>query len=194
LSYRQGIHPFWSSDKSYDDLTSIEYLGLDIEYEATKPTRWNALLVDARSFENFFELSRKISWQFETDFGNLKSNFNQDRTELQINGGVGVSHKWANSLFYSLLHLENSAWQEEKIKAMVAPGFLFGWKFASNNFTYLAEVSEHWWHAEEQTKFRVRANKSSSLNDNISIQFEEVGSANQIGHENKSSMSWAHFF
>ncbi|MEK7356712.1 MAG: DUF4105 domain-containing protein, partial [Bdellovibrionota bacterium] len=65
LTYRNGTHPFWSGDKGYDDISGIEYLGFDLEAAKDEATRWSLLLAKATAYEDFFSVSRGLSWSFE---------------------------------------------------------------------------------------------------------------------------------
>jgi hypothetical protein len=194
FSYRSGVHPLWSGDSAYAGVSAIEYLGLDVEWFLKNKTRWNVLLVDARSHEEFFGLDRNFSWMFDTKALNHCLLCETENPQLQVAGGAGVAHNFGPMRIYFFAHLQNQMWEKNGLQGFIAPGTLLGLKMVKGRrLTLLSEASMHWWKNLRSLDLSGRLNYAWNKNDNgfISVRSESLESRSA---DLEYIMGWARFF
>jgi len=151
--FRSGVHPIWSADPGYQDVTSIEYLGWDLRWRDGQPWKWSLLGMDARSTENAFGWNFRPSWSFESRLQNSCGLCGADGQEsspvnLLTSGGYGVGFRMSKFMAHALLHAESHLWESHGAHAVIAPGFAIGFKWTILSWTLAVESEIHWWKSE----------------------------------------------
>lgn len=101
--YRSGIHPIWLNDRSYQDVSAIEYLGFDLQTRGDENPLWSILMVKALTLEDVWRemnSSFKPSWGFDVALGNdcllCSDDGTTQTTRLNFSGAFGVSQKFSS--------------------------------------------------------------------------------------------------
>lgn len=161
-SFRYGVHPVWSADRGYQDVSMIEYLGVDYKHRAKEKDRWNFLFVQAQTLEDFWGDTRKASWGVGIRVTNDCALCGTDRTQLQISGSYGLSTRQHQWLFAFLPDLKTALWHETDLQAMAAPGARSLVRWSQGNWLFYAEASSHWRKSQWTTDFESRLGYSVS--------------------------------
>ncbi len=193
LTYRNGAHPFWSGDRGYDDISGIEYLGVDLEAAATEKARWSLLLAKATAYENFFSFARDLSWSFEGKLTNACSICRTDASVADVEGGVGVGAKTSNFTAYLLAHVKAAAWSENGTQGLVAPGFASGLKSRHGRLTMSIEARTHWWKDANETRVDARVTRSLGLSRSLLVHANHED-LNEANYRSSLSLGFAQFF
>lgn len=193
FQFRSGVHPFWSNDPGYRDVSAIEFLGVDLDWRKDADLRWKALLINARSLESAFGLDPKMSWSFEFSAGNECLLCENNNAKLQASGGVGGS--WVNPRFllFGLVHLKSAVWFEEGARALAAPGFAGGVKWDLDSTSLVLESSHHWWNHLRNSVVDGRVTYRFDTNRNIFFRtrYEDLGPRVT---KSEFTLGWIQFF
>ena len=182
---------FWSNDSGYQDITAIEYLGIDLQLSEAERARWQAVLIDARSFENTFGIEHSLAWAMNIHAGN--DCHICDSTALEISGGAGASFRTRSLILYSLFHVETAVWWDSGAKAYLAPGLAVGLRLGGNEWSFTLETSRHWWKERIHTEGETRINYALGLNHDLFVK----GRASDLeGGRNESeyTLGWTEYF
>ena len=191
LKFRSGVHPFWSNDPGYQDITAIEYLGIDLQASEAEHVRWQALLINARSFENTFGFGHPLAWSFDVHAGN--NCLICDANAVEISGGAGASFRIRPLILYSLLHVETAAWWESGAQAYLAPGLAVGLRVGFGDWSFTLETSRHLWKERIHTEGESRINYALGTNHSLFIK----GRASNLEggrDESEYTLGWTEFF
>lgn len=181
LSYRSGVNPAWSSDPAYAGMSSIEYLGFDLEWIETGrvpktleplPTKtdqwlWHLLLVEAQSLENFFGLKKSPSWRFSSSAANHCDLCFAAAPQIHISGSVGVTHRISAAALYAFLDLRTAAWHDNGAQGLLAPGVSLGAQLHLYPASLLFEASQAWRH--QASSFTLQSRATFFLNQQQSL-------------------------
>lgn len=162
FSYRNGVHPFWSGDQGYDEISGIEYLGLDLDVAANEKARWSALLAKATSYDS-------LSWSFEGKLTNRCLLCDTEIEAVQVEGGVGLGTKSTNFISYLLAQARGAAWLESGAQGLLAPGFAAGFKYRIFEWTFAAENRTHWWRTRRVSESTARMTWALQRDLNFSL-------------------------
>jgi hypothetical protein len=173
LGMRSGVHPRWSADPAYKDISSIEYLGFDYRYNDETQDRWNILLVKAQNLEEFLKNERKASWGFDIQISNDCELCDSYRPALRASGSYGLSTRQGGWLFAVLPDVKGALWSNSGRQGLIAPGARALVRFDSGAWVFLAEGSSSFWRDDWSSDFDVRAGYSTDKNAQIFLRFQE---------------------
>ena len=195
LSYRSAVHPFWSGDRAYDEISDIQYLGADIEWRQHEMSRWNLLLAQVRSVENILSVDPHFSWMFAANASDHCLLCLTEHPMAQMSAGYGVAVKRANSSAYLFASLRTDVWEQNGMQGLAAPGLLGGTKFRIDSLTVLAEASNHWWQSRNELDLESRLNYAWGKNENsfIRARYEGLGGSSRVD-ETTYTAGWVEFF
>jgi hypothetical protein len=145
FKYRSGVHPFWSKDPGYADITAIEYLGAQIEWRKGEDTRWSATLIDVFSLTDFTAWDQRASWKFSIDLQSYCRICSTRQPQAHLTGGAGIAKQLGPLRIYILANIDGAAWLEDGTQGMLAPGLLAGGKLSLKNSSVTAAFTKHWW-------------------------------------------------
>jgi hypothetical protein len=193
IQYRSGVHPFWSSDRGYRDVSAIEFLGFNVDWMTGEDLRWKALLLDARSFENAFDLDPKVSWTLDLSANNRCWVCQSEDLDVQVNGGMGAAWVRGEFTIYSLAHVKSASWIADGVNALIAPGMLAGMKWGSDSSSFVIEGSHHWWRELRSATIDARGTYNFDVNRSLFLKFryEDLGPR---ATRNEATLGWVQFF
>lgn len=129
LSFRQGVHPLWSPDPAYQEISAIEYLGFDLKSGPSGPPLWTALIAKVHTLENAFDGSKAKSWMIEANFSNQCLICKATVTAAQISGAYGLSLGSKSLLFSVLPEIKGAVTASERLLVPGVKGIL-RWSWA----------------------------------------------------------------
>lgn len=139
---RLGVHPFWSGDKAYRDISAIEYFGFNYKTIEAQPAQWNLLLARALTLEEFFYGEYSPSWGFEFSLGNDCVICNGN-SALQISGAYGLSthgESWSVALLPAFQATLRAGSEESEL----APGIRNLLRWSGDRWTLVSDVTTVW--------------------------------------------------
>lgn len=193
LKYRTGVHPFWSKDPGYADISAIEYLGAEIEWLKDEKTKWSLTLIDVLSLNDFSSWDKRVSWTFAMDLQSHCRLCPTLRPQAHISGGAGLSKQFGQTLIYLLAHVDGAAWSKAGAQGLLAPGFLAGAKINSGPSSVTAGIAKHWWRERAADSARLRWSVEFSQNEVPFIELRAEGVRDQ-SDQIFASAGWTSFF
>lgn len=157
ISARAGVHPYWSNDRGYNEISAVEYLGMDYQKRMTESDRWKFQFIKVQNFEDFFDYEKKASWSFDVRITNQCLICATDRPQFQMSGSYGLSHRYSQVTFSLLPDLKTAVWEyEQGVRGVLAPGLKAYFKWDLNRWIIYAEWSHHWWERRNADEFDIR--------------------------------------
>lgn len=106
ITTRAGVHPRWSTDPGYREISSIEFLGASARIIQDEVTEWELLVIRAQTLEEFFGGEASPSWGFDLQVGN--QNFwtpsNAGQASASVQWGLATkSPTWEAALLPELV-------------------------------------------------------------------------------------------
>lgn len=142
IEARLGVHPFWSGDRAYRDISAIEYFGFNYQAVETQPAQWNLLLARALTLEEFFYGEFSPSWGFEFSLGN-DCMICEDSAAVQISGAYGISTH-GESWSVAFLPTFKTALRTGSAASEVAPGGRGLIRWSGEKWTLVSDITTVW--------------------------------------------------
>lgn len=200
IEYRSGVHPFWSPDSGYEDISSIEYLGANVEWNERGKTNWTFLLAKALAVDVPDQQLAALAWSFEAEMTNACRICDTDTATGRISGGAGLATKIRRAELYLLAHGTSSVWHEGDWQGSLMPGLLAGARVRIRDFSFVTEGSSHFGILgfEKAVSARFTWQPKSSLSSgeaNTAFLIESRWTeASQVRAERAIGVGWALFF
>lgn len=170
LSYRSGVHPNWSGDRGYEDVSVIEYLGIDVDWRDTQTDLWSLLFVGARSIEGSEDRVFSMAWDFTARATNDCYICRTNQAALAMSGGAGLAARWQGVRCFFIADVSAATWEEEGAQGLLAPGVVAGAKWLAGRWTLTAEARADFFHERKFREWQARLNHQTTTNINLFVQ------------------------
>jgi hypothetical protein len=145
LSFRSGVHPAWSNDPAYQDISPIEYLGGEIRWFERRPSQWSLLVAKIQNLENYSSSERPGSWGFEAKVTNTCELCLSNSTVATVSGSYGVSFDMSGIQFSLLPEIQLDGWTKKgRLSGLLAPGLRSVLRTDSGPLIFRLEAAFHW--------------------------------------------------
>jgi hypothetical protein len=169
LSFRSGVHPYWSGDRGYEDVSAIEYLGGDIDWREKQNSLWSLLFVKARSSEGSSDQLLSVAWNFEAKTTNDCLLCQTTEPIAEISGGAGAAIRLENFHAFFIGDLRSAAWSKDGTQGLLAPGILLGAKLYAGRWTIIAESQHHYFNHRVASELQARLTHQTTSNFNLFV-------------------------
>ncbi len=193
LSYRSGVHPLWSPDPGYADISAIEYLGADIEWRNRQTSRWNLLLVQAKSLNDYLQNDRLFSWSLAAGVTNYCLLCQTTRPAMTVTGGPGLAFQLSKILVYGIAEVQGASWKAKTLQGLMAPGIVLGALVKFRRASIGAQLNHQWWKSSQVMKADLQFAYAVQLNQSALSELRCSAVQNQVA-EVDATLGWAWFF
>ncbi len=193
IRYRTGVHPLWSADPGYAEISAIEYLGADLELRNGQSSRWNFLFIQAKSLNDFLQSERPLSWSFSAGVTSSCRLCQTTRPAVQVAGGPGLAVKKSTFLVYGIAQFQAATWQARTLQARLAPGLTLGSLIKFDRTSILADLSHHWWKVSQVSTATLQLAYVIKINQAALAEIRHSAVTNQFT-DTDATLGWAWFF
>lgn len=174
LSFRSGVHPAWSNDPSYQDISPIEYLGGEIRWFENSPSQWSLLVAKIQNLENYFTSERPGSWGFEAKVMNTCKLCLSSSTVAKVSGSYGLSFQMSDIQISVLPEVQAGVWGEKgQLSGLLASGLRSVLRTGSGPYVFLLESGVHWFRSLREESLDGRIGYLINENRQVFLKFSD---------------------
>lgn len=174
LSFRSGVHPAWSNDPSYQDISPIEYLGGEIRWFERRPSQWSLLVAKIQNLENYFTSERPGSWGFEAKLTNTCELCLSSSTAATVSGSYGLSFQVNDFQISFLPEIQLDVWTERRqLSGLFASGLRSVLRTESGPYVFRLEAAVHWFQSLRDENLDGRIGYLINKNRQVFLKFSD---------------------
>ncbi|MBK7845464.1 MAG: DUF4105 domain-containing protein [Bdellovibrionales bacterium] len=174
LSFRSGVHPAWSNDPSYQDISPIEYLGGEIRWFERRPSQWSLLVAKIQNLENYFNSERPGSWGFEAKLTNTCELCLSSSAAATVSGSYGLSFEVNDVQISFLPEVQLDVWTERRqLSGLFASGLRSVLRTESGPYVFRLEAAVHWFQSLRDENLDGRIGYLINKNRQVFLKFSD---------------------